>query len=92
MDASENNGIQITAINCQMGSSIVVGYSSGMAKLFNLKTLKEERFFVAQNQEDFNSSVNHISVNKEGKHVFLAHEEYYKGADQKISRLQKTPI
>jgi len=90
----EGKSVTITAISCQAG--LIVGYSSGLCKMFNLKTLKEERFFMSsgkggEDDEEF-SSVNHIKVNDLTKQVFISHEEYFMKEGGTVQRLKKTPI
>ena len=61
---------------------MIVGYSNGIAKIFHVKSSREEcelnpvpSYEINMNNEIF-SAVNHIKISLKQKLVFIAHEDY----------------
>lgn len=92
--------VTVSTINVDLGKQVIIGYSNGVAKMFHLKSSKEEKEFkinqVLTNQmleedalEGSSSAITHIQVSQRHKLVYFAHDEHMSGSE---TRLQKTPI
>lgn len=97
-----NSNASVSSINMELGKHIIIGYNNGLAKMFHLKSSKEEREFkvhyISQNQReesganDLQSGINHIRISERHKLAFLAHEEHLSLANGEFQKLKKTPI
>ena len=94
--------VSVTCINVDLGKQIIIGYSNGVAKMYHLKSSKEEKEFkanqvVTNQMEEFGmdgcaSAISHIQISLRHKLVYLAHEELLISGSGESIKLQKTPI
>ena len=71
----------MTALDISLGKLAIIGYKSGLAKVFALKTSKEEMEFKPvttmneSHEESASSAITHIKVSQLNRMVFFAHND-----------------